>query len=135
MTALYRGLCGLLGLGFLLGGLMFVAGYFQAAAPGGSAGGPLSPLGPNGLYFMAFTGCGLVAWGGGLLGLARRPTEGALFAGATVFALVLMAAYRMAGWFLGDISHLGDLPRTEASIFLLLALALLWLRPQPARVA
>ena len=135
MTAVYRVLCGLLGLGFLGGGLAFVAGYFQAAGPGATATGPLSPLGPNGLYFMAFTGCGMVAWGGGLLSLARRPHEAGWFAGFTVFALVLMAAYRMAGWFLGDIAHLGSLPLTEATIFLVLALALVWLRPRSAAAA
>ena len=82
---------------------------------------------------MAFAGCAMVAWGGALIGVARRPEHGAAVAIATAFALVLMALYRIAGWFLGDIAHLGELPRREAGIFLLLALAFVWLRPRTPR--
>ena len=43
---------------------------------------------------------------------------------------MLSAVYRMAGWVVGDYYvWLGDLPRIEAAIFLVLALLFVWLRP------
>jgi len=86
-------------------------------------------VGPNGAYFVAFTGSCLVAWSGCLLGAARHPTAAPWIATATSFGLVLNAVYRMAAWFVGDYHALGELPRIEAGIFLALALAFLWLRP------
>ena len=53
---------------------------------------------------------------------------------ATAVALVLSAIYRMAAWVIGDYHSWGQLPRVEATIFLLLALAFVWLRP-PAEEA
>jgi len=35
----------------------------------------------------------------------------------------------MAAWVIGDYHELANLPRVEAGMFLLVALALLWLRP------
>ena len=47
-----------------------------------------------------------------------------------VFVLALMAIIRMLAWWIGDYTvWLGDLPRSEASAFLLIAIALVWLRP------
>ena len=52
---------------------------------------------------------------------------------ATVFLLALMAVIRMVAWLIGDYAAwLGDLPRSEATLFLLLALALVWTRPTVA---
>ena len=49
---------------------------------------------------------------------------------ATVTALLLMSAVRMIAWVIGDYHvWLGQLPRVEAALFLLIALAFLWLRP------
>jgi hypothetical protein len=49
---------------------------------------------------------------------------------ATALALVFSAVYRMAGWVVGDYYvWLGDLPRAEAAILLILALLFVWLRP------
>lgn len=125
----YRILCGALALGLGLGGVAFLLGFLQAAAPGGAAPGPLSPLGPNGLYFMAFTACGLIGWAGGLVGAARHPEAGRTVGTFSAWALVAMGLYRFVGWFTGDFAHLGNLPRIEAVIFLSLALAFVWLRP------
>jgi len=51
----------------------------------------------------------------------------------TAFVMGLMAVIRMLAWFVGDYwAWLGDLPRTEASAFLLVSLALVWLRPTVA---
>ncbi|MGH7336449.1 MAG: hypothetical protein ACREI7_02620 [Myxococcota bacterium] len=128
----YRALCGVLGALFVVSGLASVAGYFGALAPGGEVAGPI-PLGVGGVYFLAFTGCALVGWGGALIGAARQPRTHRTVGTATAFALVLMAVYRIAGWFLGDYAFLGDLLRVEAGVLLLIALAFVWLRPPAVR--
>ena len=125
----YRVLCGVLGAGLVLGGVVFGLGFLGAMAPGGVAGGPISPLGPNGLYFMAFTACGLIGWGGGLVGAARHPATGRTVGTFSAWAMVAMGFYRFVGWLMGDFAHLGELPRIEAVIFLALAVAFVWLRP------
>ncbi len=131
MESAYRILCGALGVSFVLFGLACFAAFFQFQAPGGEGlGGPLA-VGPNGVYFVAFTGCCLVGWGGCLLGAARDPIAAPWIATATAFALVLNALYRMVAWLIGDYHELANLPRIEAGAFLAVAVALLWLRPTP----
>lgn len=132
MQSAYRILCALIGVSFVLFGVIFLAQFFQSQMPGAAAEGPL-PVGPNGAYFVAFTGSCLIAWGGCVLGAARHPTAAPWIATTTALGLVLNAVYRLAAWFVGDYHALGNLPRIEAGIFLALALALLWLRP--SRVA
>jgi len=131
----YRILCGVLGVLASLFGLSLVVSFFRATMPGGAAEGPLSPLGPNGVYFMAFTGCAMLGWGGGLLSAMRRPESHRTVGTASAFALVLMAVYRMWAWLMGDYYWLGELLRVEAALFLLLALALVWLRPPHSAAA
>lgn len=124
----YRFLCGVIGVAFVLFGVALVLGFFRALMPGAEASGPL-PAGPGTDYFMAFTGCALIGWGGGLLGAVRQPESGRTVGTATATALVLMALYRLWAWLMGDYAFLGNLLRVEAVIFLLLALAFVWLRP------
>lgn len=127
----YRVLSGSVGLLFIAAGLAFFAGFFryQVSADG-------IPTGPVGHYFVAFTGCALVGWGGGLIGAARNPASGRSVGTATAFALVMMALYRMIAWLVGDYyAWLGELPRAEASLFLLMALAFVWLRPRTRAAA
>jgi len=129
----YRILCGIAGALFAAAGLACFAGFFRAQAPGGEAGGPI-PLGIGGVYFLAFTGCALVGWGGALIAGARDVVTGRLLAPVTALALTGLALYRMVGWFMGDYHALaGDLLRYEAALFLALALAFVWLRPAPER--
>jgi hypothetical protein len=129
----YRVLSGSLGVAFLIFGLALTFGFFRYQTPGSI---PAIPTGPVGHYFVAFTGCALVAWGGGLLGVARRPLANRTLGTATAFALVLMAVVRMAAWVIGDYyTWLGELPRAEAGFFLLLALAFVWLRPSVGEAA
>ncbi len=128
----YRVLCGAVGALFALSGLACFAGFLRAQAPGGEVPGPI-PLGVGGIYFLAFTGCALVGWGGALIGAARQPRSHRTVGTATAFALVLMAVYRIAAWFLGDYAFLGDLLRVEAAVLLLFALAFVWLRPPAVR--
>ena len=123
----YAGLCGVLGTAMLFAGVAFFLSFFQAHAPGATA--PL-PIGPNGMYFVAFSGATLVAWGGCLLGQVRAGQASRSVATATVLGLVLSAFYRIVVWFVGDYwTWPGELARIEAIAFLSLALAFLWLRP------
>ena len=127
---LYRLLMGSLGIAFFVLGAGMVAAFFLYQRPGSQ---PLVPTGPVGHYFVAFTGCALMGWAGGLLGAARDPLASRSVGTATVFVLILMAVIRMVAWFIGDYAAwLGETPRSEATGFLLVALALIWLRPTVA---
>lgn len=125
--AIYRILIGALGIAFLLFGLAMIGAFFAYQRPGSV---PMIPTGPVGHYWVAFTGCAMVGWAGGLIGAARHPLASRTVSTMTVLVLALMAIVRMAAWLLGDYaSWLGELPRQEATIFLVLALALVWARP------
>jgi len=127
---LYRLLMGILGVAMLVFGLALVATFFTYQRPGSI---PTIPTGPVGHYFIAFAGCALLGWAGGLIGAARDPFSSRSVGTMTAFVLALMAIIRMLAWFVGDYYvWLGDLPRTEASIFLIISLALVWLRPTVA---
>ena len=127
---LYRLLMGTLGVALFVFGAAMVAAFFLYQRPNSV---PLVPTGPVGHYFVAFTGCALLAWSGGLIGAAREPLASRSIGTMTAFVLILMAVIRMIAWVIGDYYvWLGDLPRTEASALLLTALALIWLRPSPA---
>lgn len=92
------------------------------------------PTGPTGVYFVAFAGFAMIGWGGCLIAAAKRPEIGRSIGTATALALVLGAVIRMLAWFVGDYYVFpGAALRVEATAFLILALAFLWLRPpQPA---
>jgi len=129
----YRVLAGVMGVAFALFGLALFTAFFLYQAPHST---PAIPTGPVGHYFVAFTGCALLGWAGGLLGAARDPASHRTVGTMTAFALVLMALYRMVAWLVGDYYvFLGDASRVEAGFFLLLALAFVWLRPQPRRAS
>jgi hypothetical protein len=124
---IYRVLVGSLGIALLIFGVGLIGAFFAYQRPGSV---PLIPTGPIGHYFVAFTGCALLGWGGGLLGAARDPMASRTVSTTTVFVLAIMAVIRMIAWLIGDYAAwLGDLPRTEASLLLLVALALVWTRP------
>ncbi len=121
---------GTLGVAFLVFGAAMVAVFFLYQRPGSV---PLIPTGPIGHYFVAFTGCALMGWAGGLIGAARAPLASRSVGTMTAFVLALMAVIRMVAWLVGDYAvWLGNLPRTEAGFFLSIALALVWLRPTVA---
>jgi hypothetical protein len=124
----YRMLSGILGIAFLLLGVALVLSFVTYQEPGRS---PTLPTGPVGHYFAALAGCALLAWGGALMGVARSPWAGRSVGTATAVALVAMAVVRMLAWVVGDYYvWLGEIPRYEAALFLLLALAFVWLRPE-----
>jgi len=127
---IYRLILGSLGVAFSVFGLALVGSFFAFQRPNSV---PLVPTGPVGHYFIAFAGCALLGWAGGLLGAARNPAASRTVATMTAFVLALMAVIRMLAWLIGDYAAwLGDLPRTEATAFLLVALVLVWVRPTVA---
>ena len=132
----YRVLCGGLGGLWIVGGLALIAFFLRFHSAGFRGEQPELPLPLDawGAYMAAMAGCALVAWGGGLLGAARRGGDGRSIGTASALALTLMALYRIVGWVVGEYPAAADLLRVEAAIFLLLALAFVWLRP-PGRAA
>ncbi|MDC1295172.1 hypothetical protein N8077_02405 [Myxococcota bacterium] len=127
---LYRVLMGSLGIAFFVLGVGMVASFFLYQRPDSI---PLIPTGPVGHYFVAFTGCALIGWAGGLIGAARDPLASRSVGTTTIFVLILMALIRMIAWLIGDYAGwLGDLSRTEATGLLVLALFLIWLKPTVA---
>ena len=129
---LYRVLMGTLGVAWVVLGFGLVAAFFLDQRPGSV---PLIPTGPIGRYFVAFTGCALIGWGSAMVGAAREPASSTsrTVGTATAFVLILMAGVRMVAWAIGDYaSWLGEVPRQEATALLLVALALVWLRPTVA---
>ena len=124
---LYRLLMGILGVAIGLFGVSLVVTFFTYQRPGSV---PTIPTGPVGHYFIAFTGCALLGWAGGMFGAARAPLSSRSVGTMSAFVFALMAVIRMVAWIVGDYYvWLGNLPRTEASAFLLISLALVWLRP------
>lgn len=128
---LFRAVAALTGISFVVLGAVLFFAFFAYQRPGSE---PPLPMGPLGHYFAAFAGCALLGWGGALVAGARDVATGRLLAPMTALALTGLALVRMVGWFMGDYHALaGDLLRFEAALFLLLALAFVWLRPAPAR--
>ncbi len=127
---LYRLLMGTLGMTVLVFGIGLVMAFILYQRPGSI---PALPTGPVGHYFVAFAGCALIGWAGGLIGATRHPLSSRTVGTMTAFVFALMAAIRMLAWFVGDYwVWLGELPRAEAGLFLLISLALVWLRPTVA---
>jgi hypothetical protein len=122
----------LLGSAFVLVGATSMLGFFAYHSPGSDV---MVPTGPIGFYFVAFAGFALIGWGGCLIGASKHPEIGRSVGTATAFALVLGAVIRMTAWYVGDYYVFpGEALRAEATAFLILALAFLWLRP-PVRAA
>ncbi len=123
----YAVLCGVSGAVLLLAGAGLTFSFYAH-----HAGQPsnVMRLGPGGAYFAGFAGTALLGWGGALLAALRGPGRLARGVGtATAVALVFAALQRMAAWLVGDYAALGELPRIEAGIFLVWALAFVWMRP------
>jgi len=130
----YRILCGVSGLLIVLLGIGAFFSFFAYHAPGSTGAGPL-PIGPGGAYYLGALGCASIAWGGALIGAARRPGAAPWLATVTALALVMSAFSRMTAWLVGDYAYLGEALRIEAAVFLLMALAFVWLKPRATVVA
>ena len=66
----YSMLCRVLGVLLVAVGLLMLASFFRSLLPGAAPAFAV-PIGPNGMYFVAFTGCALVGWGGSLFAAVR----------------------------------------------------------------
>ena len=127
---LYRVLMGSLGIAFFLFGMALILAFFLYQRPHST---PLVTTGPIGHYFVAFAGCALVGWSGGLIGAARDPWASRSVGTMTIVALVLMAVIRLVAWIIGDYYEFaGEALRGEVTGFLLIALALIWTKPTVA---
>ena len=123
----YRALCGVLGGLLIVTGFALFGGFFRYHAPGSDS--PI-PTGPVGHYMMGFAGAALVAWGGCLIGVVRRPRWGRSVGTASAVGLFMAGLMRIVAWVVGDYHVMaGEALRIEAVLFLSAALALIWLRP------
>lgn len=117
---------------FLIGGVLLVTFLVNVLVPAG-----MQPTFPTfrtdywGYYMTGFAGTLLITWGGCLLAAVRRPAWTRGIGTASAVGLVLNAVFRMLAWFSGEYAEVGNLPRIEAAVMLLLALAFIWLRPPP----
>ena len=127
MTRGYAALCAFTGGLLLILGIALFGSFVVALMP--DSGGPLPfPMSIQGYYFVAFAGSALVAWGSCLWVASRGP--GARSIGtATALGLTLCGLFRMLAWLMGDLTWIDSALRIEAALFLLLALAFVWLRP------
>ena len=85
---LYRLLVGTLGVAALVFGIGLVVSFFMYQRPNSV---PAIPTDPIGHYFVAFTGCALMGWAGGLIGAARDPLSSRSVGTMTAFVIALMA--------------------------------------------
>ena len=123
----YRALCGVLAGLLIVTGFAMFGGFFRYHAPGSDS--PI-PTGPVGHYMMGFAGAALVAWGGCLIGVVRRPRWGRSVGTASAVGLFMAGLMRIIAWVVGDYHVMaGEALRIEAVLFLSAALALIWLRP------
>lgn len=123
----YRALCGVLGGLLIVTGFAMFGGFFHYHVPGSDS--PI-PTGPVGHYMMGFAGAALVAWGGCLIGVVRRPRWGRSVGTASAVGLFMAGLMRIVAWIVGDYHVMaGEALRIEAVLFLSAALALIWLRP------
>ena len=123
----YRALCGVLGGLLIVTGFAMFGGFFRYHMPGSDS--PI-PTGPVGHYMMGFAGAALVAWGGCLIGVVRRPRWGRSVGTASAVGLFMAGLMRIVAWIVGDYHVMaGEALRIEAVLFLSAALALIWLRP------
>jgi len=132
----YRILCAALGTLWIVLGFALIGMFFRFQTSGFSPGEleMALPLDGWGVYMAAMAGCAMVGWGGGLIGAARRPDTNRTVGTFTALALVLMGFYRISAWVMGDYPDVAPALRVESVVFLLLALAFVWLRPRGAAV-
>lgn len=119
---------------FAIGGLLLVAFFINVLVPASMQ--PRTQAFPTnywGYYMVGFAGTLLITWGACLMAVVRTPTLARGVGTASAVGLVLNAVFRMLAWFSGEFAEVGNLPRIEAAIMLLLALGFIWLRPPAMR--
>jgi hypothetical protein len=121
---------------FLIGGALFFGFFTNVLLP--LSMHPMSlPISTDywGFYMMGFAGTLLITWGACLLSAVRAPALSRGIGTATAVGLAVNAVFRMLAWFSGEYAEVGNLPRAEAAVMLLLALGFIWLRPPRMRQA
>ena len=115
------------GLCFLIG-IVFIAAFLDRALFQVFAR-PLFDTNYWGYYILAFAGSALIAWGGCLVAVVRRPEEAIGVGTATAVALILGSIVRLLAWYSGEYRMADDPFRFEAGALALAALGFVWLRP------
>jgi hypothetical protein len=129
----YRLLCGVLALFCFVFGIAQLVSFFRNIMLPASMlqDPPLIPTDYWGFYMIGFAGALLCTWGAILLSAIRSPASARGIGTATAFGLVLNAMLRIIAWFSGEFAEIGNIPRVEAAIMLLLAIGFIWMRPEP----
>ena len=129
----YRILCGVLALFCFVFGIAQLVSFFRNLMLPASMlqGPPLIPTDYWGFYKTGFAGSLLCTWGAILLSAIRSPAYARGIGTATAFGLVLNAMLRIIAWFSGEFAEIGNIPRVEAAIMLVLAIGFIWMRPEP----
>jgi len=127
----YRILSGLFMVVCLVLGIQLLHGFLANTLMPSSGGAPsgIVPTDYWGQYLGGFAGCLMITWAAMLVSAVRWPAASRGIGTATAVGLLLNAVFRMIAWFSGEYAEAGNVPRVEASIMLILALAFIWLRP------
>jgi hypothetical protein len=126
----YRILSAVMVAALFLIGVVLLRGFVAGTVLPGSVG-TSAPVPTNywGFYMMGFAGAALWAWGACLVSAVIAPATARTVGTATAFGLVVNAIFRLIAWFSGEYAEAHNLPRIEAAVMLILALAFIWLRP------
>jgi hypothetical protein len=115
---------------FAIGGILFVSFFINILVPASMQPRVQAfPMNYWGYYMTGFAGTLLITWGACLTAAVRTPAAAHGVGTATAVGLVFNAVFRMLAWFSGEFAEVGNVPRIEAAIMLLLALGFIWLRP------
>lgn len=119
---------------FLIGGALLFGFFTNVLLPLSMQPASL-PIATDywGFYMMGFAGTLLITWGACLLAAVRAPAASRGIGTATAVGLVVNAVFRMLAWFSGEYAEVGNLPRVESAVMLLLALGFIWARPPRMR--
>ena len=129
----YRALSGMMvALCFVIGAALLRGFLVGTMMPGTNESAAPALTNYWGFYMMGFAGAVLWAWGACLVSAVTAPATARAIGTATAFGLVVNAMFRLVAWFSGEYAEVGNLPRIEGAIMLLLALGFIWLRPPRA---
>jgi hypothetical protein len=126
----FRILCVVLMVLCAVTGVILIVGFFRALIlPSENVGAPLIPANYWGFYMAAFAGILLITWAGFLLLALRDPVLARGIGFVTAIGLILNSLLRLVAWASGEFAEVGNVPRVEAAIMLLIALMLIWTTP------
>ncbi|SRR6266446_3435931 len=127
---IFRILCAVLMVLCAVIGVALIVSFFRALIlPSENVGAPAIPANYWGFYMAGFAGILLITWAGFLLLALRDPVLARGIGFVTALGLILNAAFRLLAWASGEFAEVGNVPRVEAAIMLLLALMFIWTTP------